>query len=233
MNNNWGSKPVNISYNNDFSSQTKSSKTIITTSDVLKETTDYKKVKDVVERLIVSGITRMGEGYCISVSDILFNFLNQAGIKCHLMEVQLSAVDNINDHTYMVGFNTANHEQSYLNTQTHVVVVTDTTIPMIIDMSIAHRLPQGFQCIVDKATNEGDKVICKLEAHGWSYIYQEKKTLIGVPMLHQISILERISTDRKIFGEMKVLKTLNYIGIALSVFAAINVLGKLLLDWYN
>lgn len=233
MNANWGSKPVNISYGNDFSSQTKSSKTIITTSDILKQDAEYKKVKDVVERLIASGISRMGEGYCISVSDILFNFLNQGGIKCHLMEVQLSAVDNINNHTYMVGFNTPYQENSYLNTQTHVVVVTDTTIPMIIDMSIAHRLPQGYQCIIDKATNEGDKVVCKLEAHGWSYIYQEKKTMVGVPILHQISILERINTDRKIFTEMKSLKTLNYIGIGLSVFAVINVLSKLLIDWYN
>ena len=233
MNTNWGSKPVNIAYGNDFSSQTKSSKTIITTSDVLKEDAEYKKVKDVVERLIVSGISRMGEGYCISVSDILFNFLTQAGIKCHLMEVQLSAVDHVNNHTYMVGFNTSTQENSHLNIQTHVVVVTDTTIPMIIDMSIAHRLPQGYQAIIDKATNEGDKVVCKIEAHGWSFIYQEKKTLIGVPMLHQISILERINTDRKIFGEMKALKTLNYVGIVLSVFAVINVLSKLLLEWYN
>ena len=226
-------KPVNISYSNDFSSQAKSSKTIITTSDVLKETEDYKKVKEVVERLIVSGISRMGEGYCISVSDILFNFLSQAGIKCHLIEVQMSAVDHTTDHTYMVGFNTSTQENTYRNIQTHVVVVTETTIPMIIDLSIAHRLPRDYQCIIDKATNEGDKVVCKIDYSQWTYIYQEKKTQVGVPMLHQISILDRITTDRKIFSEIKTLKTLNYIGIILSVFAALNVLAKLFVDWYN
>jgi len=236
MTNEWANKRVNISnikYNNDFSSQSKSSGTIITNSDLLLQNADYKKVKDVIERLIVSGISRMGEGYCISVSDIAFNMLNQAGIKCHLMEVQLSAVDHIDNKTYMVGFQTSYQQGSHLNVDTHVVVVTDTEIPMIVDLSIAHRLPQGFQCIIDKAINEGDKVVCKVELLGWTYIYQEKKTGIGVPMLHQISILERINTDRQIFDSIKSLKALNYVGIVLSIFAFGNVVAKLLIDWYN
>ena len=235
MNNNWGSKSISIksSNTNDFSSQAKSSKTIITTNDELKDTEEYKKVKQVIEKLIVSGISRMGEGYCISVSDIAFNMLNQAGIKSHLMEVQMSAVDNNTKNTYMVGFTNTNMESSHTNVQTHVVVVTDTQIPMIIDLSIAHRLPENYQCIIDKAINEGDRVVCSLEILRWKYIYQEKKTKLGLPMLHQISILERIATDTKIFKDIKHLKTLNIIGIALSVFAAINVIGKLMFDWYN
>lgn len=235
MNNNWGSKSISIksSNTNDFSSQSKSSKTIITTNDELKDTEEYKKVKQVIEKLIVSGISRMGEGYCISVSDIAFNMLNQAGIKSHLMEVQMSAVDNNTNNTYMVGFTNTNMESSHINVQTHVVVVTDTQIPMIIDLSIAHRLPENYQCIIDKAINEGDRVVCSLEILRWKYIYQEKKTKLGLPMLHQISILERIATDTKIFKDIKHLKTLNIIGIVLSVFAAINVIGKLMFDWYN
>tara|TARA_B110000503_G_scaffold33244_1_gene54007 strand:+ start:1053 stop:1757 length:705 start_codon:yes stop_codon:yes gene_type:complete len=234
MSNNWG-KAINVQRpsNNDFNSQSKSAKTIITTSDDLRATEDYKRVKEVIERLIVSGITRMGEGYCISVSDITFNMLSQAGIKSHLMEVQLSAFDQNNDQKYMVGFTTPYQENNYRNVQTHVVVVTATEIPMIIDLSIAHRLPEGYQCIVDKSTNEGDRVACRLDILGWSYIYQEKKTALGLPMLHQVSILERITTDNKIFKDIKSLKTLNYIGIVLSVFAAINVIAKLLFDWYT
>jgi len=231
--NNIKTKPITVTYNNNFSSSARSGGFIITTSDVLPATEDYKKVKEIVERLIESGIGKMGEGYCISVSDILFNILNQNGIKSHLMEVQLSAVDHINDRHYMVGFNTTFQQNSHTQVSTHVVVVTDTEIPMIVDLSIAHRLPGDFQCIIDKAVNEGDKVLSKIDFQGWSYIYQEKKDGVGIPQLHQISILERISTDKKIFEEMKSLKALNIVGIGLSMFALVNVVAKVWLDWYN
>lgn len=233
MSNSWLNNPVTVKFDNNFSSKSKSSDTIITTSDVLKHDPDYIKVKSIIESLIESGLGRMGEGYCISVSDIVFNFLNQNRIKSHLFEVQLSAVDHINDKTYMVGFDTAYHKHDHLRVTTHVVVITDTKIPMLIDLSISHRLPQGYQCIIDKATNEGDKVVCKVEHQGWTWIYQEKKTGHGIPMLHQISILDRIATDKKMFDSIKTLRTLNFVGIALSTFAAINVLAKLLIDWYN
>ena len=231
--NNIKVKPITVTYNNNFNSSSKAQSTIITKSDVLKSTSEYKTVSELVQNLIESGLSKMGEGYCISVSDIVFNILNQHGIKAHLMEVQLSAVDHINDRHYMVGFNTTFQQNSHTQVSTHVVVITDTEVPMLIDLCIAHRLPQGYQCIIDKAINEGDKVLCKVEHNGWSYIYQEKKEGIGIPQLHQISILERISTDKKIFDEMKSLKTLNVIGIGLSAFAVINVIAKVWLDWYN
>lgn len=233
MSNSWLNNPVTVTYDNNFSSKTKASNTIITKSDVLLRDPEYLKVKSIIEGLIESGLGRMGEGYCISVSDIVFNFLNQNRIKSHLLEVQLSAVDNIENKTYMVGFDTAFQQNSHLRVSTHVVVVTDTKIPMIIDLSISHRLPHGYQCIIDKAINEGDKVICKVEHEGWTWIYQEKKNGVGVPMLHQISILERIATDKKLFDSIKALKTLNIIGITLSTFAVLNVLGKFFIDWYN
>ena len=229
----WKNKPITITYNNNFNSKSKANSTIITKSDVLQSTEDYKKVVEIIEGLIESGLSKMGEGYCISVSDIVFNVLNQHGIKSHLMEVQMSALDNANDKHYMVGFNTTFQQNSHTSVSTHVVVVTDTEVPMIIDLSISHRLPQGYHCIIDKAINEGDKVLCKVEHAGWSYIYQEKKDGIGIPQLHQISILERISTDKKIFDEMKQLKILNVVGICLSVFAVINVIAKFYFDWYN
>lgn len=231
--NNIKSNPITVTYNNNFNSNAKAKSSIITTSDVLESSEEYHKVKDIIQGLIESGLSKMGEGYCISVSDIVFNLLNQSGIKAHLIEVQLSAVDNVNSRSYLVGFNTKFQQNSHTSVSTHVVVVTDTDIPMLIDLSIAHRLPQGYQCIIDKAINEGDKVLCRVEHSGWSYIYQEKKEGIGIPQLHQISILERISTDKKIFNEMKSLKVLNVIGIVLSTFAVINVVAKVWLDWYN
>lgn len=224
-NTNWDD-PITISYDNNFSVHKKINDDIITTSDIIKETNDYKIVHSIITDLIESGLTKMGQGYCISVSDIIFNQLNQKGIKCHLVEVQMSCEDHQGNKSYMVGFDTVFQQNSHTKVNTHVVVVTDTEIPMLVDMSISHRLPGTNQAVIEKAINKGDRVMCKFEKDGWSYIYQEKRSGIGIPQLHQISILERISTDKKIFKEIKDLKALNLIGICLSIFALVNVLLK-------
>lgn len=219
-------RPINFSTNSIFSASARSQSTIITDCEELKQTQDYKTVVNIINKLISTGLSKMGEGYCISVSDIIYNILSQNKIKCHLLEVQLSVVNKITEETHMVGYETSYHQNSAQKVSTHVVVITDTEIPMLIDMSIAHRLPDGYQAIVAKAQDVGSKVLTAFDFKDFGFIYQEKKTGIGIPSLHQVSILDRIATDQKIFEEVKHLKYLNYIGISVSIFALINVLLK-------
>ena len=223
----------NSKYETDYSASSKANEHIITTSDELKQTQDYRKVKDIINRLIESGVTKMGEGYCISVSDIIYNLLVQNGIKCHLAEVKLSMVDQETQFSDMIGFETVFTQNSHKKVSTHVVVVTDTEIPMLIDGSIAHKLPKNMQAIIEKADNYGSKTMCNFNFGNRGFLYQEKIDGIGIPQLHQISILDRIGTDKRIFDTLSHLRILNYIGIVLSTFAALNVIGKLLIDWYN
>lgn len=233
MRNNIFNRPVEISHGSTFSSTGKASSYIITNIPKEEQSEEVRKVRDVVNNLVATGVSKMGEGYCISVSDILFNMLTHKGIKCHLFEVQLSIVNKTDGTSYMVGYNTTYTQNSHTQVQTHVVVITDTDIPMLIDLSIAHRLPNGMQALILKAETLGSKVIADFIYSDWGFIYQEKKHGIGIPHLHQISILDRIATDQKIFRTLEGLKRLNYLGIILSTFAALNVIGKLLIDWYN
>lgn len=219
-----------IKFAENTSANAKAKTAIITNDQEIQQTKDYVKIKEIVSRLVESGLTKMGEGYCISVSDILYNLLSQAGIKCHLIECQLSIVDQKTQSTHLIGFNTAFQQNSHSRVSTHVVVVTDTEIPIMIDASIAHKLPSGMQAIIDRFSDQGSKVFAEVEKDGFTLIYQEKKEGIGIPQLHQISILERINTDKKIFEEIKLLKILNYIGIFLSSFAMINIITKFFLD---
>jgi hypothetical protein len=219
-------RPITFSTNSNFSISAKSQSAIITHDEALKETKDYKDVTDILNKLISTGLTKMGEGYCISVSDIVYNLLSQNKIKCHLAEVQLSVVNKITTETHMIGYETTYQQNSAQRVSTHVVVITDTEIPMLIDMSIAHRLPAGYQAVVAKAEDFGSKVLTTFDFKDYGFIYQEKKEGISVPSLHQVSILDRIATDQKIFQEIKHLKTLNYIGISVSIFALINVVFK-------
>lgn len=54
------------------------------------------------------------------------------------------------------------------------------------------------------------------------------KLMPKVPFTHQTSVIDRILTDQHMLSHMRQLKRLNYMGIALSVFAVINVMGKML-----
>lgn len=216
----------NNKYQTEYSAAKKANNTIITTDDNLKKTKEYEQVCNIMHRLIESGITKMGEGYCISVSDIIFNLLNQHGIKCHLAEVKLSILDKETTFTEMIGHETAFTQNSHERIATHVVIITDTEIPMLIDGSIAHKLPKGMQVIIEKVDNFGSKVMSNFEFGGRGFLYQEKIDGIGIPQLHQISILDRIGTDKRIFDTMIQLKKLNYVGIGLSIFAVLNVLAN-------
>lgn len=219
-------RPVQFGFNKRYSSSGKANHSIITASEDLKKSEEYETVSTIIENLISTGLSKMGEGYCISVSDIIYNILSQNKIKCHLMEVQLSIVDQKTNETRMIGYETSFHQNSHEKVNTHVVVVTDTKIPMLIDLSIAHRLPGGYQAVVEKAEDVGDKVLTTFEFENTGFIYQEKKQGIGIPSLHQVSILDRMATDQKIFQEVKQLKMLNFIGIGVSIFALVNVLLK-------
>lgn len=219
---------ISYQYQQDFSASKKASDHIITTDEALKQDEDYKIIKKHISRLIESGLSKMGEGYCISVSDIIFNVLKQNGIKCSIVEVQLSIFDKKKDTTSMVGFNTTFTRSDHEKVSTHIVVVTHTKIPILIDMSIGHHLPGNYQCVMEKVDDGGSKVICTTEKDGHTLIYQEKRDGISIPSLHQISILDRMETDRRIFSTLDKLRHLNYIGIVLSTFALLNVLAKIL-----
>jgi len=228
----YGQQKQNMFSGNHDASK-KASSCIITTDEELKKTKEYQLVFEALTKLINSGVTRMGEGYCISVSDIIFNVLTQAGIKCHLEEVKLSIMDQDTGLSDMVGFETTFTKNSHQKVSTHVVVITNTEIPMLIDGSVAHKLPGNQQVIIQPILNLGSKMMCNFEYGGFGFLYQEKTDGYGIPQLHQISILDRMGTDKKIFDTMKQLRVLNVIGILLSAFAVINVLGKVWLDWYN
>lgn len=222
-----------ITYGTNYGAQKKAASVIITTDSDLAATPTYKKVHQLMCSLIESGITRMGEGYCISVSDIILNMIVQYGVKASLMEVKLSIMDKTTGISGMIGHEVVWEKNSHTHVATHVVVCVDGEIPFFIDGSIAHRLPNNMQCVINRIENLGSKMLSNFEYANYGFVYQEKVDGMGIPQLHQISILERMGTDKRIFDTMKQLKLLNIIGIVLSAFALINVFGKVFLDWYN
>lgn len=201
---------------------------ILSTRLDLQEQEEYKKIFNVVTTLINSNATIMGQGFCFSMSDVIYTMLIQEGIKSRIVECQVNIRDKVSGASSVMGFNLgSSHPENY---DTHVVVITETEIPLLIDLSISHRLPQPYQAVIEPADVYENRVICQLDNEVAGLIYQEKEKF-KIPFLHQTSILNRIETDRKIFKDIEYLKRLNYIGIVLSMFAVVNVLLKTFGVW--
>lgn len=203
---------------------------IFTTDRELVKTQDYNRVSATVFRLIQSGVTEMGRGWCISMSDTVYTLLKQQGINSRLVECQVTITDTVNEEevTRLVGVDQAH--RTPMDVSTHVVVITETTPPMIIDASIGHLLPDAAVLIDRCGDPRPDRIFGDFRQNNFQITYQEKLNS-KVPLVHQTSMIDRIVTDQRIFSEIRLLKTLNYIGIVLSTFAVINVTGRFLNFW--
>lgn len=188
---------------------------IATSSEKLKTTKDYETVTKLISRLIESGVVFMGQGYCISMSDILYTLLMQHDIKCRMVECQLAITHKKDDAIWLIGFDNQKSGQLKNEVDTHVVIVTDTEIPMLIDLSISHKLPDGMNAIIDEVELKDNKVIATINHPDVSLIYQEREKF-KLPLLHQTSIVDRIKTDKKIFKDIRVLMALVVFAITVS-----------------
>jgi hypothetical protein len=201
--------------------------------DSLESLPEYQKIRITLDRLEQSGVIRMGSGWCISMSDMLYTLLKQQGIQARLVECQLimTKTDPDSRITYnMVGSGTGHGVDGYVDT--HLVVVTKTDPPLVIDSSITHLLDgDGVTVVAEARQQAADRIFCefthRIQGSETHFAYQEK-ILQQVPLVHQSSVIDRIMTDQEIFSNIRTLKRLNYIGIGLSLFAVINVVGKIL-----
>ncbi len=190
---------------------------VITSNEALKKTNDYKKVAGLIYKLIEGGVTFVGKGYCISMSDIVYTVLKQNGIPCKIVECHLTITNKTTDQIYNMGFDGLKDDPN--KADTHVVVVTETETPMIIDVSIAHLLPNNIQGVIDSLVDDDHgifaNVVCPLAA----LTYQAKKAY-SIPMLHQRSIIDRIKTDVDIFKSLRYLKIMIIGAIVISTLNA-------------
>jgi hypothetical protein len=205
-------------HNNQFSATHAMQNYIITTNDNLKKTKDYQDVAKIIFKLIESGVTFAGKGYCISMSDIVYTLLKQRKIPCKIVECHLAITSKIDNKIYTMGFDGLKDDPN--KADTHVVVVTETQTPMIIDVSIAHLLPNNIQGIIDSLVEDDHGgIFANVDTEMVSLTYQKKKEF-SIPMLHQRSIIDRIETDVNIFNNLKYLKYMIIGAICISLLNA-------------
>lgn len=217
---------IHTNFNNQLSATSAMQRFIITTSDKLKQNADYKKVAQIISKLIESGVTFAAKGYCISMSDIVYTLLKQNGIPCKILECHLAITSKVSNEVFCVGFDGLKETPD--RADTHVIVITETEIPMIIDVSIAHLLPNNIQGVIDEVCYGQEDIFANIHNDLVALTYQKKKES-SIPMLHQRSIVDRIQTDINIFKSLKMLKYIVIVALTISLINA----GRGFYDFYK
>ena len=154
------------------------------------------KITEIVDKLFSSGMAVNFAHNCIAASDILQASLYSMGIKSKIVEVQLNVfrqdANGENDYLY-IGYDSVSFPDQI---DTHVVVVTDTTVPMLIDLSLGHILPKDKNIVIIPAATDEENVIGKIQVSNLSLTYFIKRN-VKLPNLHQKNMVQRMLEDQK------------------------------------
>lgn len=181
----------------------------------------YSIIMGIIVGFDNTGVVSKSRGYCLGVSDLMQKTLLQQGIKSKLVECKLSVIFNNVPEMIVIGHNDSGFEENcgLDEMSTHVVVITETEVPYLIDLSIGH-IDKAIPYIVRPLNAPDNQVPCISEfefpTSTWTYHEKQNKLL---PKLHEASILNRIKTDNQI---KKDISTFRLFLIALSVITSLN-----------
>jgi len=190
-----------------------------TTDEILLNDPEYQKVYEVVKELWSSGIIQRGTGYCLAMSDMMVTLLAQKGINSHIQECKTTIIGinppglNLVGHTGLFPVNRVPDDLD-----THIVCITDTKTPMLIDLSLGAMRPEiPFIC---ERVNGSGTTISEYDFGSSRWVYQSKGTG-RLPEQHQKSMLERMGTDRGVTRDIRLLKILVILAITISTVNAL------------
>lgn len=181
---------------------------------------DYKVCLDIINFLTKTGVIHHVAGNCIAAADLFQQSLKEYNISSRMVECKViitkKDTNKIKNLTF-VGFDSKSSAVGLIDT--HVIVITETKLPMIIDLSIGDSLPSGRSWVVERLSpNVDPDIISKIDYPECSLSYSIKKMprLLG---LHQTSILDRLSQEINL---KKRLSFLQSILIILGVLTFVN-----------
>lgn len=187
----------------------------IDSSSELFNTPESMKILEVVDTLYKSGMAVNFAHNCIAACDILQASLHTVGIKSKIIEVQLNIFrdDGSDKKDYLyIGYDGATFPGEI---DTHVVVITETKEPILIDLSLGHVLPSNKNRILTKC-NPSNKYLAILDVENLKLSYFIKSN-VKLPYLHQKNLVERMIEDNKTRNTVEQLKVFIYFLMGLSI----------------
>jgi hypothetical protein len=187
----------------------------------LQETDYYIKIQGVINEINNMGLLDRGVGYCLSMSDILLKLLYKNGIDAELVECSLMVILKDPPGMHLVGYTGFGNVGNYVDEmENHVVCVTKTPIPILIDASLKHVDANVPYVCIPVTGKESHTSIAEWDfgTSVWTY---EKKANSELPMLHQKSILDRIRKDKKVDTDIKLMQK---VVISIAIISTLNLI---------
>jgi len=190
-----------------------------TDDELLISDPEYQKIITIIHDLWNSGIVQRGNGHCYSMSDIISKLLKLNGIDCYLEECSLMILKKDPPELHLVGYPMADLTNPHQEIISHVVCITKTKYPILIDLSISHFI-EGIPYICEQLKNGNNVEISNFDFSNSLFKYSRRSTN-QVPLLHQQSIIDRIQTDKLIFSNID---KLSKVLIGVAVITSLNFL---------
>ena len=176
---------------------------------------EYQKIMDIVQGLWEGHVITRGTGFCLSMSDLVHNLLKQqAGIDSIVTECKLTVFTNNPPTIKLIGHEGMVTYSNVNNLDTHVICITKTKTPFLIDLSVCNVIPYVKYIVEPLVSAVEPREIATFIIGDSKWIYQEREQL-RLPQIQQSNMLQRWRTDNLIFSKIKLLNIL--IGIALFV----------------
>ena len=158
-----------------------------------------KQLKYAMEQLVATSggeMIKRFAGNCVSASDIIQNVLGFYGIKAKTHECQAFAMKAVGDKRAFsfIGLNDVGVTPNHVDT--HVIVITQTEPPLLIDGSLGYMLPSDEQILIRPLTAFDPDVIGEFEVGDITLQYRQKRN-IRLPGLHQKNLLEKMQAEQQ------------------------------------
>lgn len=192
--------------------------TIYQIDDKLKSHPNFQQIQACLDRLCASNTVQRLPGNCISACDILQNMLTFYGVASRIIECQAMFIKEnreIRDFLF-VGFNNVN-PPSADTVDSHVVIVTNTEPPVLIDAAVGHLFPAHNQILVHVLDSVDPTVIASFQIDDILVTYHHKK-IIRLPALHQKTLMDRIREDLETQKKIRWLTRVLYFLLGMTIY---------------
>lgn len=177
-----------------------------------KQTGYYQRILGIIQQVKDAGLIAKGFGQCLSMSDIILKLLYKEGIQSELVECSLMVFRKEPPGVYLVGYPgfIENHYDKSEKMENHVVCITNTEIPILIDLSVTAIDNQiDFICEpIVREESHADIAEFKFENSTWTY---QSRPSTGLPRLYEKSIIRRMQTDNSVDKQLKFIRSFLYV----------------------
>jgi hypothetical protein len=191
----------------------------------LKQVKENKQIENVVNKLLEMDSLDGLHGNCVLACEIVQNMLSHYGVDSKTVECQLMIVNNDDGkvHFNFVGLDGFIGGPGTVDT--HVVVITNTNPPVLIDASISKSLPVESPIVVRVPNSLDPESMGVFKVDTVELNYNNKKN-IKLPYIHQRTLVDRMKSESSSKKQIDKVRKLVMLAI---IFGTINLSLNLLL----